>query len=73
LALANGIITNFKLEPRDALHAASALLAEAQYFISCDDGVTRRFKKRALSVTMENKKRALEVMNPVDFIGKMGW
>lgn len=71
--LAGEIMGKFKLEPRDALHAASALLEEAQYFLSCDDGVTKRFKKRPLSVNIRNKDRALEVMNPVDFIYKTGW
>ncbi len=71
--LANDIMGKFKLEPRDALHAASALLEEAQYFLSCDDGVTKRFKKRPLSVTIRSKDRALEVMNPENFVRKMGW
>jgi predicted nucleic acid-binding protein len=55
LTVANEIIRNFKLSPRDALHAASALLGEAQYFLSCDDGVTKRFKATSLSVNINNK------------------
>lgn len=73
LTIANGIIRNFKLSPRDALHAASALMGAAQYFLSCDDGVTKRFKKTPLSVNIQNQHRALEVMNPEDFIAKIGW
>jgi predicted nucleic acid-binding protein len=73
LTIANEIIRNFKLSPRDALHAASALLGEAQYFLSCDDGVTKRFKATPLSVNINNKGRTLEVMNPEDFITKIGW
>jgi predicted nucleic acid-binding protein len=53
LTVANQIIRNFKLSPRDALHAASALLGEAQYFLSCD-GVTKRFKTTPLSVNIQN-------------------
>jgi predicted nucleic acid-binding protein len=73
LTIANEIIRNFKLSPRDALHAASALLGEAQYFLSCDDGVTKRFKTTPLSVNIQNEHRTLEVMNPEDFIAKIGW
>lgn len=54
LVVAHEIMKKFKLEPRDALHAAGALLGEAQYFLSCDDGVTRRFRKRPLSVSIRN-------------------
>ena len=73
LTVADEIMRNFKLSPRDALHAASALLGKVQYFLSCDDGVTRRFKRMPLSVNIQNEHRALEVMNPEDFIAKMGW
>ena len=73
LTVANEIIRNFKLSPRDALHAASALLGEAQYFLSCDDGVTKRFKTTPLSVNIQNEHRTVEVINPDDFIAKIGW
>jgi predicted nucleic acid-binding protein len=73
LSLADQIMRKFKLDPRDALHAASALLEKAQYFLSCDDGVTKRFKKKPLSVSIKDDDRALEVMNPTDFIRKTGW
>jgi predicted nucleic acid-binding protein len=71
--LAEGIIGKFKLEPRDALHAACALLAEADFFLSCDDGVTKRFKKRSLSVRLRNNSRTVETMNPRNFVARMGW
>jgi len=71
--LQNEIIRNFKLSPRDALRAASALLGDAQYFLSCDDGVTKRFKTTPLSVNIQNEHRILEVMNPEDFVTRMGW
>jgi predicted nucleic acid-binding protein len=73
LTIANEIIKNFKLSPRDALHAASALLGEAQYFLSCDDGVTKSFKTTPLSVKIQDKHHAVEVMNPEDCITKIGW
>jgi len=73
LTVANEIIRNFKLAPRDALHAASAVLGNAQYFLSCDDGITRRFKTKPLSVNIGNQARTLEVVNPTVFVAKMGW
>jgi hypothetical protein len=73
LTVADEIIRNFRLSLRDALHAASALLEKAQYFLSCDDGVTKRFKTTPLSVNISNKDRTLEAMNPEDFITKAGW
>ena len=73
LTVANEIIRNFRLSPRDALHAASALLGEAQYFLSWTTASRKRFKTTRLSVSIQNEHRTLEVMNPEDFIGKMGW
>ena len=73
LAVANEIIRNFKLAPRDALHAASAALGSAQYFLSCDDGITRRFKTRPLSVNIGTEHHILEVMNPAVFVANMEW
>lgn len=71
--LAGEIMSKFSLEPRDALHVASALLEAAEYFLSCDDGVTRGFRKEALSVRIKGQNRSLEVMNPEDFLKKIGW
>lgn len=42
LTLARTVEDIFKLEPRDALHAASALLEGSEYFLTCDDGITKR-------------------------------
>lgn len=73
LSLARRVIARFKLEPRDALHVASALLEESDYFLTCDDGITKRFKKKSLSAIINNHRRILQVMNPVEFVGKMRW
>ena len=73
LAVANEIVKKFKLQPRDALHAASALLGEAHYFLSCDDGVTKRFQRKSLSVIVGNENRIVEVMNPEQFVARIGW
>lgn len=73
LAVANEIMKEFRLQPRDALHAASALLGDAAYFLSCDDGVTKRFQRKSLSVTVANENRTVEVMNPEQFVMRIGW
>lgn len=71
--LAENIMSKFRLEPRDALHVASALLEDTEYFLSCDDGITKRFRREALSVTIDEQFRSLEILNPEDFVKKMGW
>jgi len=73
LQLAREIMARFKVEPRDSLHLASALLMEAQYFLTCDDGVTKRFKNKPLSAMMTPMVRSIGVMNPVDFVRAMRW
>jgi predicted nucleic acid-binding protein len=73
LVLADEIMRKFKLKPRDALHASSGLLGGAQYFLSCDDGVTRTFRRKPLSLVVENNVRSLEIMNPESFVEKMRW
>jgi len=73
LFLAEEIVSNFRLDSRDSLHVASALLERAEYFLSCDDGVTKGFRKDTLSVTIKDQNRLLEVMNPQDFVKKIGW
>lgn len=70
---AEEIMSKFRLDPRDALHVASALFGRAEYFLSCDDGVTRGFRREALSVTIRGQNWLLEILNPEDFVKKMGW
>lgn len=73
LQLAREIVARFKVGPRDSLHLASALLTESQYFLTCDDGVTKRFKNKPLSAMIMSMARSVSVMNPVDFVQTMGW
>lgn len=70
---AEEIMSKFKLDPRDALHVASALFGGAEHFLSCDDGVTKGFRREALSVTIRGQNRSLEILNPQDFVKKIGW
>jgi len=73
LAVAEEIVRKFKLKPRDAFHAASGVMGEAQYFLTCDDAVTRKFRRTPLSVVVENEVRYMEVMNPEVFVARMRW
>jgi predicted nucleic acid-binding protein len=73
LSLGKRITAQFKLQPRDALHAASALFEESKYFLSCDDGITKRFQKRPLFANIGHQPRRLKVMNPVAFVKEMRW
>lgn len=46
------------IKPRDALHLASAVHAEADFFITCDDKLAKRAKLMQLPIRL---------YNPVDF------
>jgi len=59
LAVAEELVRKFKLKPRDAFHAASGVMGEAQYFLTCDDAVTRKFRRKPLSLVVENEVRYL--------------
>ncbi|MBI2089949.1 MAG: PIN domain-containing protein [Deltaproteobacteria bacterium] len=71
--LAEEMMSRFRLEPRDALHVASALLGDTEYFLSCDDGITKRFRRESLSVRIGEQFRSLKVLNPEEFVKKMRW
>ena len=51
LAKALQLINKYRLDPRDSIHAASAILADAKYIISDDsdfDKVSSELKRRAI-------------------------
>jgi len=51
------VLESQRLEPLDALHLACAEEARAEYFITCDDRIIKRYQGEAL-----------KVMNPVNFV-----
>jgi len=51
------VLESQRLEPLDALHLACAEEAEAEYFITCDERIIKRYQGEAL-----------KVMNPVNFV-----
>ena len=57
--LAQELIHQGKFSAKDILHVACASHAQANFFLTCDDGLMRQAKKLAL---------VCEVMNPVNYI-----
>ena len=66
LKLARGLVNSAKIKPRDALHLACAETAKADYFVTCDDDLIRRFERR------RQTKFRVKAINPVEFIRKKG-
>jgi len=67
LALARGLAKSAKIKPRDALHLACAEARKADYFVTCDDDLIRRFQRRRQTARFKVK-----AINPVEFIRKEG-
>ncbi len=67
LASARGLVKSVKIKPRDALHLACAETGKADYFVTCDDDLIRRFQRRR-----QTGKFGLKAINPVEFIRKEG-
>lgn len=51
------------LKPFDALHAASALVAKADYFCTCDDKLLRRFKSLGF--------RSPKIVGPLELVAEI--
>ena len=66
LASARLLVKRAKIKPRDALHLACAEAGEADYFVTCDDDLIRRFERR------RQTKLRVKAINPVEFIRKEG-
>lgn len=54
---------------RDAIHIASAAIGNAQYFLSCDDRVTR--KASQIEDTLAKRGFRVEVLNHVTFFSRL--
>ena len=61
LNIANQLLT-FGIKPKDALHVASAIEGEANYFLTTDDQLLSGI----------NRSNMIEVLNPVDYIKVIG-
>ncbi len=61
--IAEKIHKECKIEPRDALHIASAIKGKAEYFLTCDNSVIKKailLKKMGLSIKILNPLKFLE-------------
>lgn len=56
---AAGLVSSLGLSAKDALHVASALAVNADFFLTCDDQLVRKCRNCDLAVN---------VMNPVEFM-----
>lgn len=67
LASARGLAKSVKIKPKDALHLACAETGKANYFVTCDDDLIRRFQRRR-----QTAKFRVKAINPVELIRKEG-
>lgn len=67
LALARRLVKSLKMKPRDALHLACAESGKTDYFVTCDDGLIRKFQARR-----QTAKFRVKAINPEEFIRKEG-
>jgi predicted nucleic acid-binding protein len=59
------------IKPRDALHLASAIEAEVDYFITCDALVARKSTNRCVKrIAKKYGKSYVSVMDPIRFVRK---
>jgi hypothetical protein len=61
--LAQSLQSKANLSAKDAVHLACAGYSRADFFLACDDRLLKPVKRLALDV---------EVLNPVDYIRKVG-
>ncbi len=72
LTLGKEVEKNCQVRPRDALHIASAILGQANYFLSCDKRITTFAKENCYHLLAKNYHSiSLAVMNPVRFVEKI--
>jgi predicted nucleic acid-binding protein len=68
--IADELVKQAQLKPKDAFHIASACDGQVRYFLTCDDQV----KGKRESVARLTKQRGFEVMvlNPLEFLPLVG-
>ena len=55
------------IKDRDALHLASAILSETEYYLTCDDDVTRRRNAACVEKVANENGKIITILNPEDF------
>ncbi len=72
LNLGKSIQRKCQVQPRDALHIASAVLGGARYFLSCDRKVTQMKQRRCYRrLARSHRQEYFSVMNPILFVERM--
>ena len=64
--IANQLVRQCQLKPKDALHIASACHGHVRYLLTCDDRVTK--KRELVSNTTSQLGFEVKVLNPVKFL-----
>ena len=66
------IQSDCSIRARDALHVASAILGNAQYFLSCDKHIIKARQRECYRrITKFYRQDSFAVLNPVVFVEKM--
>lgn len=68
--IANELVKQCQLQPKDALHIASACQGHIRYFLTCDDRVIK--KCEPVSEVTRRLGFEVEVLNPLEFLDLLG-
>ena len=60
--IAEKIHKECKVEPRDALHIASAIKGKAEYFLTCDNSVIKK------AILLEKTDLSIKILNLLKFL-----
>lgn len=68
--IADELVKQCRLKPKDAFHIASACQGHVRFFLTCDDGVTN--KNEVVSNTTKQLSFEVQVLNPLKFLRLFG-
>lgn len=68
--IAEELVEQCQLKPKDAFHVASACQARVTYFVTCDDRVTK--KREAISEATKRWGSEVDVLNPRELLCLFG-
>ncbi len=65
-AMAMELMKDCSIGVLDTLHISAAVLAEAKFFLTCDDDVIK--KKTCIAKVLSHRKYHIMITNPVDYL-----
>lgn len=68
IQIAHELIGNSNIKNKDALHLASAIYGDSNYFITCDDRLINTIEKN--SEVLADLLKGIRLFNPIDFLRK---